>query len=133
MKKILLTLVLGFLLITTFNSCKKEAGEGGNCTISGKVFVKDYNSTFTTLQEEYYGPGLWVYIIYGDDKDYGDRIETSYDGSFEFKYLRPGTYHIYTFSKDSTLQTNASVSVLKDVEIKKRKENVVLDDLIIFN
>jgi len=125
--------VLFFILIAFAFSCKKEAGEGGNCSISGKVFVKDYNGTFTVLQEEYYGPGIWVYIIYGDDKDYSDRIETSYDGTYEFKYLRPGKYHVYAFSKDSTLQTNALVPVIRDIEIKKRSTDDVESDLVIFN
>ncbi|MCX6249966.1 MAG: hypothetical protein NTX61_04355 [Bacteroidetes bacterium] len=114
-------------------SCKKEPGTGGNSTIYGKVFVKDYNSSFTVLQEEYYGPDIWVYIIYGDDRDYGDRIITSYDGTYEFKYLRKGTYHIYAFSKDSTLQTAAPVAVMKDEVISKNNETIQVPDLIIFN
>jgi hypothetical protein len=126
---VLLTLLSGILLI----SCEKEPGAGGNSTIYGKVFVKDYNSSFTVLQEEYYGPNIWVYIIYGDDRDYGDRIRTNYDGTYEFKYLRTGTYHIYAYSKDSTLQTAAPVAVRKDVDISKNKETIEVPDLIIFN
>jgi hypothetical protein len=112
-----------FLLFVFFSvmlvSCSKDPGEGGTSSISGKVFAKDYNSTFTVLQSEFYVSDIWVYIIYGNDKDYGDRIKTSYDGTYEFKYLRPGTYHIYAYSKDSTMQTNAAVAVIRDVDIQK--------------
>lgn len=130
MGKIFFTTILFLFLVS---SCKKEAGEGGNSSIYGKVYVKDYNSTFTILQEEYYGPDNWVYIIYGDDRDYSDRIRTSYNGTYEFKYLRQGTYHIYVYSKDSSLQTNAAVAVVKDVTIDKKKQEVEVPDIVIYN
>jgi len=115
---------LPVVLLLAFSSCKKDPGEGGSSSISGQVYAKDYNATFTVLQGEYYAPDIWVFIVYGDDKDYGDRIRTSYNGTYEFKYLRPGTYHVYAYSKDSTLQTNAPIAVIKDVEIKKQYQSV---------
>jgi hypothetical protein len=128
---------LGFILFTTLGllsySCKKEEGDGGNSSIYGKVYVKDYNAEFTDLKEEYYGPDIWVYIIYGDNREYGDRILTNYDGTYEFKYLRPGNYTIYTYSKDSTLKTNAPVPVIKKVEISDKKQEVEVPDLVIFD
>jgi len=114
-------------------SCEKEPGEGGKATLYGKVFVKEYNASFTVLQEEYYGPDIWVYIIYGDNRDYNDRIRTSYDGTWEFKYLRPGDYIVYTYSKDSTLQTNAPVPVIRKVTISSNKEETEVPEFIIFN
>ena len=114
-------------------SCSKEPGSGGKSAIYGKVLVKDYNSTFTVLQETYYGPEIWVYLIYGDDRDYGDRIQTGYDGTYEFKYLRPGTYHVYVYSKDSTMQTNAPVPVIREVVVPDKKQDIEVPDLVIFN
>jgi hypothetical protein len=125
---------LFLILVLLLYSCEKEPGIGGKATVYGKVFVKEYNSTFTVFQEEYYGPDIWVYIIYGDDKDYGDRIKTGYDGTYEFKYLRPGTYHLYVYSKDSTLQTNAPVPVIQDIEVPdNKKQEIGLPDFVIFN
>ena len=121
----------GFCIL--FVSCEKEPGSGGKSTIYGKVLVKDYNATFTVLEETYYGPEIWVYIIYGDDRDYGDRIQTGYDGTYEFKYLRPGTYHVYAYSKDSTLQTNALVPVIKDIDVPNKKQDIEVGDIVIFN
>jgi hypothetical protein len=127
---ILLTIAGFFVLLV---SCEKEPGSGGKSTIYGKVLVKDYNSTFTVLEETYYGPEIWVYLVYGDDRDYGDRIQTGYDGTYEFKYLRPGAYHIYAYSKDSTLQTNALVPVIKDIDVPKKKKDIEIEDIVIFN
>lgn len=132
MKRLFIFFILLSIVILIV-SCKKEEGDGGNSTIYGKVYVKDYNAEFTELKEEYYGPDIWVYIIYGDDRDYGDRILTNYNGTYEFKYLRPGNYTIYTYSKDSTLMTNAPVPVIKEVEISDKKQEVEVPDLIIFD
>lgn len=95
--------------------------------------MKDYNSTYTVLLEEYYAQDVDVYIIYGDDKTYSERIRTNYDGTYEFKYLRKGTYHIYAYSEDSTLTTNAMIPVIRDVEITKNNQDVEADEMIIFN
>ena len=133
MKNKFLKLFAIIAIIAFIYGCKKDPGEGGNSSIYGKVYVKDYNTTFTVLQDEYYGPGIWVYIIYGDDKDYSERIETCYDGTYEFKYLRPGMYHIYAYSKDSTLQTNAEIPVIKDIEITEKHQNVEMPEIKIFN
>ncbi|MEI6899861.1 MAG: hypothetical protein WCL00_08285 [Bacteroidota bacterium] len=130
-KHLFLIVTIAFCITILF-SCKKDPGEGGTSSLFGKVYAKDYNSTFTVLQGEYYVPDKWVFIVYGDEKDYGNRIRTNYDGTYEFKYLRPGTYHIYVYSKDSTLQTNASVAVLKDVTISSQNTETRVPDLNIF-
>jgi hypothetical protein len=124
--------VLFLPLLFFLVSCEKEPGPGGKATVYGKVYVKDYNSSFTVLEEEYYGPDIWVYIIYGDDRDYGDRIRTNYDGTYEFKYLRAGTYHIYAYSKDSTMLTNADIAVVKDVTLENKKQDIEIQDIVIF-
>jgi len=132
-RKSVLSAAIPALFLLLLTSCEKEAGEGGNSTIYGKVYLKDYNDTFTVLEDEYYAPDVWVYIVYGDDRDYSDRIRTGYDGTYEFKYLREGTYTIYTYSKDSTLQTTAPLPILEQVEITKRKQTIQVPDLVIFD
>jgi hypothetical protein len=122
-----------FMLPFLAGSCEKEPGPGGKSTLYGKVLVKDYNATFTVLQETYYAPEVWVYLVYGDDRDYGDRIQTGYDGTWEFKYLRPGNYKVYALSKDSTLLTNAPVPVIREVVVPDKKQEIEVPDLVIFN
>jgi hypothetical protein len=133
MKRSLYILLCMISVLFIVTSCSKDAGQGGNSSIFGKVYVKDYNSTFTVLQSEYYGGELDVYIIYGDEKSYGDRTRTNYDGTYEFKYLRPGKYHIYAYSRDSTLQTTSLLPIIKDVEITKRKQTVEVPEITILN
>ncbi len=116
---VLTIFLLPFLLLV---SCEKEAGEGGSSSISGYVHVTDYNSTFVIVQGEYDGADEDVYIIYGDDVTYGDKISAGPDGRFEFKYLRKGTYTVYVYSKDSTLAGKHAVS--KVIEITGRKQKV---------
>ncbi len=114
-------------------SCKKEPGEGGTSSIRGKIIVRDYNVTFTTLNAEYDGANRAVYIIYGENVTYGDRIRTSFDGVFEFNYLRKGDYTIFTYSADSTLQSSSGeVTVIQKVEVSERKQVVQLPDMIVF-
>lgn len=132
-KNMIFRLILLFLIPALLYSCKKEPGPGGTSTIYGKVLVKDYNSTFTVLNEVYYGPGVWVYIIYGDDRNYSERIQTGIDGAYEFKYLRQGSYRVYALSKDSTLSTNAMIPVIKNIDVPSGTHDVDAGDLVIFD
>jgi hypothetical protein len=132
MKKIFILISL-VIIIFPIASCKKDAGKGGNSTIFGKVYVKKYNDTFTILQEEYYGTYIYVMIIYGNDRDYGDRVRTNYDGTYEFKYLRPGHYRVYAYSKDSTLQTNNLIGIVKEIDITKKKQQMEVPDIVVFD
>lgn len=115
-------------------SCKKTAGEGGKASISGKVWTENWNASFTVLNGEYAGTDVDVYIIYGDEKNYGDKQTTNYKGEFEFKYLRKGKYKVYVYSQDNTL-TSASgdTVVVKEVEIKEKKEKVDLGTITIYD
>ena len=123
MKKVLSILVIALAITTT--SCKKPAGEGGNSSIKGNVWAQKWNSTFTTLTSEGVGVNIDVFIIYGNETSYGHKISTSPDGTFEFNYLRPGSYKIYVYSKTSTTTNpNGKVAVSVDVEITKKKQIV---------
>lgn len=130
-KKTIRNAALLLLLGCITASCEKDPGEGGTSSIRGKVWVKNYNSSFTYLQEEYYAQDEDVYIIYGDEFSFNDRVKTSYNGAFEFKYLRKGDYHIFVYSKDTTGTTNADIPVITDVTISKNNEVVELPDIVI--
>lgn len=124
-----LLLLSGFFFV----SCSKEAGEGGNSTIYGTIIVHDYNSNYTQLNGIYNGADEEVHIIFGDDLSYSDRIRTNYNGVYEFKFLRPGDYTIYAYSKDSTLTLPSGMSaVIRKVKITKNRQTVKADDMIIF-
>jgi hypothetical protein len=125
--------IIVFVLISlSFFSCKKQPGEGGFASIEGKVYVKDYDDSYTIVTAEYYLPSETVYIIYGDGTEVANTVKTSYDGSFKFNYLRKGTYKIFVLSEDSTKPFLAvPKEELLQVTITKRKEKVVLNDFVI--
>ena len=110
----------------TFTACKKGEGVGGKATIKGKLHALEYNGS-NVFQGEYDAQAEDVYIVYGDAAFYGDKIETHYDGTFEFPYLKTGTYTIYVYEQD-TLGTSESGTVVKQktVTINDKKEVVDL-------
>lgn len=122
MKKLFMYPIVLVAILMVFTACKKDPGEGGSSSIKGYVHVTDYNTNFLVIQGYYDGANEWVYINYGDEISYGDRINTSPDGTFEFKYLREGKYTVYVYSEDSTLAGQHAVK--KEVEITKRKQCV---------
>jgi hypothetical protein len=128
-----------FIVTILFSSysCEKKPGVGGDAKINGKVYFKHYNSTFTTLIEEGYLADTYVYIVYGDQLSYGTRLKTNYKGEYEFKFLYPGKYKIYTYGLDSLAMVNAQMPVNQRVTldscfITKRKEVISLSDLYVF-
>ena len=127
------SVLLVILLSTVVFSCSKEAGEGGNSTIYGKIIAYNYNAEFTNLKGIYPAADEDVFIIYGDDHSYSQRVRTSYDGVYEFKYLRPGDYTVFAYSKDSTLtMASGMYAVIKKVNIKGNKQIVEVEDMKIF-
>ena len=113
-------------------SCKKDEGIGGTSSIRGKVIIRQYNANFTELTEQYYAPDEDVFIIYGDEPVYGDKVTTNYDGTYEFEYLREGNYKIFAYSKDSAnYPTKHMIPVIVNASISGKKEKVMAKDIII--
>ncbi|MFY9311577.1 MAG: hypothetical protein WAQ28_21210 [Bacteroidia bacterium] len=118
-------ILLSLIISTVITSCKKPAGEGGTSSIKGNVWAEKWNSSFTLLTSEGAAQNVDVFIIYGDETSYGDKISTSPDGTFEFKYLRTGSYKIYVYSKTSTTSNpNGKEAVSVEVEITRKKQTV---------
>jgi hypothetical protein len=134
MKKTILNFLAITLAVMLVSSCKKEAGEGGDSSIRGKVWVVNYNATFTSINNEYVGADEYVYIIYGDDISYGDRVKTNPSGEFEFKYLREGNYTIYIYSKDKTRTEPSGITSMKvSTNISSKKQVVDVGTITIYN
>ncbi len=121
MKQLLIS--LGFILLIT--SCQKEAGEGGNSVIQGKILERSYTA-FPTIYSDNAAIEKDVYIIYGDDNTtFDDRTRTSFDGSYKFEFLRKGKYKIFVYTED-TILTNfgKDVPIFLEAEIKKNRSEV---------
>ncbi|MES2132005.1 MAG: hypothetical protein V4506_06615 [Bacteroidota bacterium] len=131
MKKLHILCILCVSLLV--GACKKPAGTGGNSSIKGNVWVQDYNKSLTIIQYQYTGVDIDVYIIYGDETSYGDKIKTNGDGEFEFKYLRKGNYKIYAVSQERIGVTNDSKDVAVTVEatITGKKQSVDVGQITI--
>jgi hypothetical protein len=119
------------LAILPVSGCLKEPGIGGTSTITGKVFAHDYNAEGTNLRASYYAPDEDVYIIYGNDSIFSDRTQTSYDGSYRFEYLRPGTYTLFAYSKNMVTKLPPPVPVKKTVQIQTERQIVQVEDIVI--
>lgn len=122
-----------FVIIILLTGCKKPAGAGGNSTIKGSVWVQDYDKSLNTLQHQYAGVDVEVYIIYGDDVTAADKVNTNSNGEFEFKYLRKGSYKVYAIGleKIGTSNDTRDVAVSIDVSITKNKQTVEAGQIII--
>jgi hypothetical protein len=119
---VLLVVITSFLF-----TCKKPAGTGGNSSIKGTIWVHDYDKNMNTLQYQYVGVDVEVYIIYGDESTEGDKVNTNGKGEFEFKYLRKGNYTIYAVSKEKIGTTNDSKDVAVSVETSITKNKSTVD------
>ncbi|MEO5642022.1 MAG: hypothetical protein ABIQ40_09895 [Bacteroidia bacterium] len=133
MKRFLL--LSGIAFIFALSACDNGSGPGGQATITGKVYIKgNWNSACTLYADTstgytgFYAPDADVYLIYGDEPTYGDRVKTAPDGTFQFKYLRKGSYTVYAYSKDCAAQSGTSATTTI-VEITEKKQEVVLSNL----
>lgn len=125
---------IGIILLTILNlsSCDKYEGPGGNATITGKVYVLDYNQELTTKLGEYYSGDIDVFLIYGDDIIYSEDFKTNYDGSYRFQNLRPGNYRVFAYSEDTTSGSeNYLFPVFQNIEITKNNEEISVEDIVI--
>lgn len=127
MKKQLI--IICILLTTIITSCSKDEGFGGLATIKGKVYGKDYNSSGALVGEGYVGD-FKVYISQHGNPNYFDRVDSSYDGSYEFRFLQKGTYDVWVFG-DCDSCTWDQVYALETVEITSKRQIVEVDDLVI--
>ena len=117
--------IFSTIALTLF-SCSKEEGEGGRSSISGKVHMTDVKDDEPNIVlGEYDAPDYDVYIIYGDKDDvYDDDMKTNYDGTFQFKNLREGSYRVYVYTQDLA-QTSGVSTVFKALDIGKNEEGNV--------
>jgi hypothetical protein len=110
------------------SSCAKYEGEGGSSTIRGVLREQRFNS-LGNLISEYPIADQDVFIIYGNESSfYDDDIKTSYDGSFEFRYLKKGNYKIFVYEDCNTCPSGKK-EVLIPVEITDNNQIVDLDTI----
>jgi hypothetical protein len=120
------------LFLIFFNACKKEAGEGGNSRLAGKIILREYTA-FPILYTETVATDEDVFIIYGDDDNsIDDRTRSSYDGSYKFEFLNKGKYRIFAYTQDTILTTfGQQKAVVMEAEITKNNSTVEIPTITI--
>lgn len=84
--------------------------KSGYASITGRLFVKDYNATMQakTPEDNYYCGGEDVYIQKEGSSDILKKEVTSFDGTFVFSRLAKGKYTIFAYSKDTVPMAGSS-------------------------
>ncbi len=126
MKSFILIGITCFMLI----SCSKHEGEGGESTITGRVVEQTYDESFKVLQSKLPAVKKDVYITYGGNGSVDDKVETNYDGIFEFNYLQKGNYTIFYYSEDKTRKTIEKIPIVVNVNIGSDGDTQSLGDLM---
>ena len=126
--KVFLALITILVLGT---ACQKNEGKGGTSTIKGKVHVINQNKDGEFINE-YPGADEDVFLTYGSESNgFNEKVATSYDGSFQFTYLRPGNYTLFAYSKcDSCAAGKEAIKL--EVVINDKKEIVNIDQIVIY-
>ena len=113
----------GFFLCLSLLSCQKPEGIGGIALLKGKVHMRDYNNS-GVLIDEYDVPDERVYLIYGEsDSLYDDDTRTNFNGDYQFEYLYPGKYTVYTYEYCDTCSAGIR-PVFVTIDIPARTKEV---------
>jgi len=108
------------IILTLFvSSCKNEEGEGGSSTVQGYIYkIVHSDNNFSLQTDTVPATKEDVFIIYGDDSFYGDDLKTDAKGFYQFKYLRDGSYKLFSYS---TLSDGLKSAVSVTVDLGKHK------------
>ena len=119
------------IAMVILSACEKPPGPGGRAMVQGKVFATDFDNQQAIPISRGYAAGERVYIIYGNGTEIGDDVRTSYDGSFQFKYLTKGHYKVFVNSLDTTEYYKGRDKmnpVIVEFDITEPKQVVTLED-----
>ena len=117
-----------FVVTILIYSCRKVEGPGGSVTITGIVVERNHvgNAVF-----EYPAADQDVYLIYGSENSfYDDDIKTSFDGSFEFRYLQKGDYQVFVYEEDNAEPSGTS-EILIPINASENNQVITLDTIYI--
>lgn len=96
---------------------KTDDALSGSGKITGSLMMHSYDDAFTNLQDVSPAVDEDIFILFGDDEVVGDKTSTSYNGKFEFSFLREGDYSIFYMTEDSLHPTNSKKEVLLNVTV----------------
>ena len=111
--------------------------KNGTCSIKGRVYARNLNSSFSYVHNSGYMPDIDVYISYSGGGGYDDRVVTDANGYFIFKGLRKGKYKIFSFCKLPVYPTNLEprtsltgyIESVVNIECNVNNKELVIEDL----
>lgn len=101
--------------------------DDGSSLIKGRLMEQQYLGN-TPFGDPYPSQKNEVYIVYGNDDVYFDRMDTGVDGWFEFTELIKGEYTLYAFSECASC-TNYKDTVSLTVTIDENNSSITLNEL----
>ena len=111
-----------------FSSCQKVEGPGGTVTIKGVIIERNHVGTSIF---EYPAADQDIYLIYGSENSFYDEdLKSSFDGSFEFRYLQKGDYQVFAYEDDNSVASGMS-EVMVDVSATENNQVITLDTIYI--
>lgn len=117
MKRILFFMLPVVVAALCLSSCNKGSGEGGTGTLQGYVkLVHHPDDDFTLTPDTLAAAKTDVFVIYGDEAYFGNDVETNADGMYQFEYLRPGEYTVFSYS---TLPSGEKEAVSQTVTLER--------------
>ena len=117
MRKTIVFLLVFVAMTLLFPACNKGPGEGGSGTVRGYVkLVHHPDDDYTLTPDTMVAAKTDVFIIYGDEQFFGDDVETNADGMYQFEYLLPGNYTVFSYS---TLPSGEKVAVSASVDLTR--------------
>jgi len=120
-----------WILIASLASCSKNAGYGGNASLTGVVMAHKINPVSEAIIATYPIPDERIYIVFGDDNFYGDEVRSFYDGSYRFKYLRKGAYTLYAYSFCNSCPSGTE-PIFTTIEIPDNHGEYLADTLFLY-
>lgn len=110
-------LLLLLVAVALLPACNKTEGKGGSGTLQGFVkLVHHPDDDFTLTPDTMPAAKTDVFLVYGNNAYFGDDVETGADGMYQFEYLTPGNYTVYSYS---TLPSGEKVAVSQTVELPR--------------
>lgn len=98
-------------------SCNKGPGVGGSGTLQGYVkLVHHPDDDYTLTSDTMAAAKTDVFLVYGDQAYFGDDVETGPDGMYQFEYLLPGEYTVFSYS---TLPSGEKVAECQTVSLAR--------------
>jgi hypothetical protein len=100
----------------------------GSSSVKGVLIERIYNDDLSLLLSEVPAKAQDIYIMLGGNSAFNDKVETSYNGQFEFNSIWGGDYTIYYLSDDTADNSQPDIALKHEVSLSNN-ESVQMDTM----